>query len=380
MLEWEQYRFIHWAERVGLQGFAEPDPRLNWPLISNILKQLESLLTDAKELKERHNLCVINSDNARGGASASRTLQKQGLVNRILSRTKPDLQYTSAQILKDFNSPVKKLRWAALDKDKTRRLIADIAFFNDGLHSLLEAAEQIHVQSALSALLRELVSRSTVSSELDVVKALVDPKYISSLEAIASAATLKQIRLLLGVDKRPDEKHTTTTTAAPKIKLKKLKYSRLIRHANATSDFTREFASYDSQQVLVEWKPARKELEVQVKRSIEHLALLLSNIPDSSFHSLNCVGYLQHEVIESLCLCFRYPHSRPPAGGGAAAARYHPLTEDQLSLGHLSPPTNTKPEPSRQPRFGTGRDSPTTPHLRMATQGYMIREHLVPRH
>ena len=307
MLEWEQYRFIQWAERAGLQGSAEADKRLNWAMIAHILKQLDSLLTDANQLRERYNLCFMDIVNTRGEGSADHPLHRQGLWDRILTRTKPDLQYTRAQILKDFNGPVKKLRWAALDKDKIRRLIADISYFNDGLHHLLAAAEQIYVQTALSALLRDLVSRSTASAELEVIKALVDSKYISSPEAIASAATLKQIRLRLGVDKRPDEKYTTTNTEGPKIKLKKLKYSRLIRQTNAASELTRELVTYDSKQLLVEWKPVRKELEAQVKRSIESLALLLSNIPDPSFHSLNCVGYLQHESSSHYAFVFDLP-------------------------------------------------------------------------
>lgn len=307
MLEWEQYRFFQWAERVGLQGSIEADQRLNWPLIADILRQLERLLTDTKQLKERYNLSVINSDSAKGEGTACPIPQRQGLLNRLLSRTRPDVQSTRAQILKDHNGPIKKLRWAALDKDKILRLIADIGHFNDGLHGLLAAAEQMYVQTALSALLRDLISRSTASSELDVIKALLDPTYISSPEAIASAATLKQIRLHLGVDKRPDEKHTITPAEAPKNKLKKLKYSRLVRYTDTASGFERELASYGSQQVVVEWKPAPKGLEVRVRRSIESLAFLLSNIPDPSFHSLDCIGFLQHESLNYYAFVFGVP-------------------------------------------------------------------------
>ncbi|KAI4128892.1 MAG: hypothetical protein LQ347_004004 [Umbilicaria vellea] len=202
MLEWEQYGFLQWAECVGLQGSIEADQRLNWPLIAEMLRQLERLLTDAKQLKERYNLSVIKSGNTKDEGTISPTPQSQGLLNRLVSCTRPDLQKPRAQILKDHKSAIKKLRWVAVDKEKIRGLIGDINHFNDRLHGLLAAAEQKYVRTALSALLRDLISRSTASSELDIIKALVDPTYISSPEAVASAATLKQIRLDLGVDKR----------------------------------------------------------------------------------------------------------------------------------------------------------------------------------
>lgn len=46
-LEWEEYRLYQWAEQVGVEG--RPNARLNWTLATNILKQLECLLTSSRE-------------------------------------------------------------------------------------------------------------------------------------------------------------------------------------------------------------------------------------------------------------------------------------------------------------------------------------------
>jgi len=94
-LEWEQYRLYQWAEQVGLE--ARPNARLNWTLASNILKQLECLLTSSKELKERYCVDVVDlGENA---------LVRDGLVARrigfglLLSKLKPNYTLTSSRIL-----------------------------------------------------------------------------------------------------------------------------------------------------------------------------------------------------------------------------------------------------------------------------------------
>lgn len=44
MLNWEQYRLVQWGQRVGLggDGNMSPNRRLNWDLITEVLKQLQS--------------------------------------------------------------------------------------------------------------------------------------------------------------------------------------------------------------------------------------------------------------------------------------------------------------------------------------------------
>ncbi|KAI9879714.1 MAG: hypothetical protein M1830_007499 [Pleopsidium flavum] len=321
MLDWEQYRLLQWGERTGLDGTAVQDRKFNWSLITDILRQLQGLLTDAKVLRERYNLDIIDvdADDASTASTQSPSMsevltQRKG-IGRLWSYVRPDLQTVRARIIQENNGPMKKLRWAALDQDKVRTLIGDIGYFNNSLHDMLESAEQHFVRATLSALLRDLVSRSTLPSDLDIIKALLDSNYIAGSSSIEAAASLKQIRLLLSIDRRLDEKSVPRTRSLQpdsvrngcsgepaKQTLSKLSYRSLVRDSDTSNANNREIAAYKSSrkninsQVLVEWKPVEKELEERLKRRIEGLTLLMSNNSDPSFHSLKCLGFLRHET------------------------------------------------------------------------------------
>ncbi|MCJ1401470.1 hypothetical protein MMC11_004684 [Xylographa trunciseda] len=318
MLDWEQCRLLQWGQRVGLDQ-SRQSRTLNWGLITGFLRQLEGLLSDAKVLRERYSLTFIEADAtgslSRASTAVDSATERKG-IGKLWSYVKPELRSTRARIISENTGPVKKLRWAALDQDKIRRLIGDIGYFNNCLHDLLESAEQDFVRDTLSALLRDLVSRTTVSSDLDIIKALLDASYIAESSSIEAAASLKQIRMLLKVDKRSDEQTPLRTrsstndtisgsspSAGPvKQKVNKLNYQALVRNSLGNSNFTRELAIYKSSRknikarVLVEWKAVDRKVEERLKLRVEGLTLMMSNTTDPSFHSLRCLGYLRHET------------------------------------------------------------------------------------
>ncbi|MCJ1293715.1 hypothetical protein MMC34_005270 [Xylographa carneopallida] len=318
MLDWEQCRLLQWGQRVGLDQ-ARQNRTLNWGLITDFLRQLEGLLSDAKVLRERYSLTFIDADASgsisRASTAVNSVTERKG-IGRLWLYVKPELRSTRARIISENTGPLRKLQWAALDQDKIRRLIGDISYFNNCLHDLLDSAEQDFVRDTLSALLRDLVSRTTVSSDLDIIKALLDTSYIAESSSIEAAASLKQIRMLLGVDKRSDEKipmrtrfNTNDTTgssgssvAPAKQTLNKLSYQALVRNTSRNTMSTRELATYKSSRkninarVLLEWKAVEKTIEERLKRRIEGLTLMMSNTADPSFHSLRCLGYLRHET------------------------------------------------------------------------------------
>lgn len=166
-------------------------------------------------------------------------------IGRLWSHASPSLKRSRAKIIRGQSSPLKKLRWAALDQDKIRRIVADISQFNGFLHGLLESSDQDFVCLAIAALLRDLISRSTESSDVDVIRALLDEDTVSGSEAIDAAAQVKQTRLMLRVDKRADEvsqqqtltqgqvnKHDGETfrgSIQPKQTLPRLSYRCLVR-------------------------------------------------------------------------------------------------------------------------------------------------------
>ena len=155
-----------------------------------------------------------------------------------------------------------------------------------------------------------MVSRSNASTDLDVVNELLRSTFIASPEAVASAASLKKIRLILGlgsVSHNPRSQKPAPTTDA-KARLRQLKPAHLVRESVSIPPVRREFARYRSDLVLVEWKHMEKKLEPQLKYRIDHLAILLGNVDEKSFHSLRCLGILPknkaYEPQDDAYLCY----------------------------------------------------------------------------
>ena len=289
-LEWEQYRLYQWAEQVNLE--ERPDPRLNWTFVANILKQLEALLTSSKEWKERYHLDVGELTAQSPGCQdlATAPAHRTGL-GVLIAKLKPKYSSTSSRIIQESNTPLRRLQWAAVGRDKLNKLVEDIGYFNKCLHSLLESSDRHFVTAALGSLLRDVIARSNVSSELDIVKELLRTTAVASPEAIASAASLKKIRFILGLVKDADAQQSKNVSGV-KLKLTYLKPKNLVRDRTYNFPRGRELARYKSELVLVEWRFVKIQQEPQVKSKVDQLAILLGNTGDTSFHSLHCMGVL----------------------------------------------------------------------------------------
>lgn len=314
MLDYEEYRLVHWGAKVGFAPDGVRNLRLNWEIVKEILDQLHELLTDAVVLKTRYNLDYVEGETIMSKRSPGR----KG-IGRLWSHASPSLKRSRAEIIRGQSSPLKMLRWAALDQDKIRRIVADISQFNGFLHGLLESSDQDFVRLAIAALLRDLISRSPESSDVDVIRALLDEDTVSGSEAIDAAAQVKQTRLMLRLDKRADEvsqqqtltqgqvnKHdgeTLQVSIRPRQTLSRLSYRCLVRD---TTDIGKgkETAIYRissatkniNARVLVEWKQVDKSVDAKLEKRIQGLSLLLCNLSDESFHSLKCLGYLKQKL------------------------------------------------------------------------------------
>ncbi|KAI4217034.1 MAG: hypothetical protein LQ351_000342 [Letrouitia transgressa] len=294
-LELEQYMFVQWAQRAGLED--EPSKKLNWQLIASSLKQLEALLTNTQNLKEKYSLEVrLIEEGVLAAQEQSPRKTSSTSFGRLLSRLRPDR--SGAEISRDAQDshrPIARIKWAIFDKDKAEKLINDISYFNNRLYSLLDSADQILVKSALSSALRDIISFSNGFIELNVVQQLLGSSYISSPDttgAIASAANLKQIRLRL----EPGTLTTAISTVdAPKPRLRQLKPALLQRQQPNNACAGRELAHYKSKPVLVEWRLVERSLGNLLKSRVHQLAILLDNASHPSFHTLHCIGLLPED-------------------------------------------------------------------------------------
>jgi hemolysin-activating ACP:hemolysin acyltransferase len=172
LFQWEQDRLVKWGQLAGLVEGAQPVDRLNWTMISNQLAQMEALLTSADKLRELYSLNITEENDARSVTSDE--APKSG-VAKLLAKLQPTVQSAKAKIIQTNNSPVKRLGWALIGKDKLKRIAQDLSGINDRLHNTLDYTERIWQRAKDTALLRDLISRSLDPLTIQEVQELLDP-------------------------------------------------------------------------------------------------------------------------------------------------------------------------------------------------------------
>ena len=169
-LEFEKYRLMTWARRVGLLGDEERQT-LNWQLAGMILGQLESFLTSANMLKTRYALEVTEGEAQAGDEATREAVEpRRSGVARLIARLKPNLRTAAGRIIQEHNSPVKRLRWAARDKGKLQAFLGEISALINKLEFLLDSSEQQQENVEYDQLLREVISLATTTVEAGQIK------------------------------------------------------------------------------------------------------------------------------------------------------------------------------------------------------------------
>lgn len=84
------------------------------------------MLNDATVLKERYNLNVVDGDIGSVVEDRSKYPDNRKGIARLWSYVKPEVRKSRTEIIQQKGGPVKKLRWAALDQNKIRRLLRDV--------------------------------------------------------------------------------------------------------------------------------------------------------------------------------------------------------------------------------------------------------------
>lgn len=295
-LEFEKYRLMTWAQRVGLLGDEERQT-LNWQLAGMILGQLESFLTSANVLKSRYALEVTEEEvQAADDTSRDADQPRKSGVSRLIARLKPNLRTAAGQIIQEHNSPVKRLRWAARDKAKLQAFLGEISALIDKLEFLLDSSERQQEKAEYDRLLREVISLATTTAEAGQIKDfLAEGRHHQKGEqSINAAAYLKQVRLTLGADKREDEISPKLASEMRGLKMPKLPVlKRSLKPWNGGELFESnlEFATYGDKQVLIQWKLVEGTQWERYTPQIKCLTVFLMSLSDQSFRSLPCMGY-----------------------------------------------------------------------------------------
>ncbi|KAI1276919.1 prion-inhibition and propagation-domain-containing protein [Xylaria sp. FL0933] len=281
-LEFEKYRLIARADRVGILGDNEKQT-INWQLAGILLRQLELLLTSANVLRDRYSLNVTEEEVQAINELQAMEAPKSG-VSKLIARVKPTLYTAIRKIISENNSTTQKFQWAARDRDKLKELLKQISGFVNKLEFLLDSTERQQEKENYTRLLREVISLTSTTGEAGQIKDLFEGGP-SPRNTINAAAYLKQVRLVLGVDTRGDEITPKLVGSAIGFKLHKL--SILGRSLRSWKDgelhaHNLEFATYHNRQVLVQREIC--------------LAVFLMSLSHQSFRSLPCLGYYPLEV------------------------------------------------------------------------------------
>lgn len=293
-LEFEKYRLMAWADRVGLLA-AKEQQTLNWQLAGIILQQLESFLTSAHKLKAEYALDVTEEEIQAAQAALVSETPRQG-ISRLIARLKPDLRTIAGKIIQEHNSAIKRIRWAARDRAKLKAYLGEISSLVYKLEFLLDSSERQQGIDDYDRLLRGVISLATTTVEAGQIKDFLDGgQYQRKAErSINAAAYSKQVRLVLGADQRHDEigpKNASETVGLKMPNLAILKRSLRPWGQGELFSSNLEFGAYRDKQVLIQWKTVESTQWELYTSQMKCLAVFLMSASDPSFRSPRCLGY-----------------------------------------------------------------------------------------
>ena len=220
-------------------------------------------------------------------------------------------------------------------------LIRHTGFFIDCLYDLLENQEKKLMSATLSFLLRDLISRTPGSEDLEALRPMLMSNHLLEQPAIHAAVDFKRLRLLLKVDQAPSEKSSMRSlpkTKSPLLKVNKISSSRLVlQQPGELGRTSRQVGVYMSSQksihssVLLEWRIVPKNLAAQLQHRVFELSLLLGNFSEPSFNCLPCLGVSEKET-EGPNTMYAFVLEIADLRIQAAAIEDHPKVESLASL------------------------------------------------
>lgn len=300
MLEWEQFRLLQWADRVG---FGDDQPSLtlvNWTLAYELFEHLHNDLSNAQVLKEKYGLLVVDQEGHPHDVApeAYRVSAGPPFLGRMRSHATQKMQKIRKRAMEKGTIAYKSLKWAGYDQKKVHSLLDHVGRYNNYLRDLLDSTQQDFICTGVAALLRDLISRSSNSVQLDAIKAVLDidpqPKAIE----LNPAVEVKRTRLVAGIDIRKDEKRLTPV-AKPLLSHVKYKYLSSIASAGRENCETAIYRVSDARKnihshVLLEWKSVPISRDTAISKRIHELTFLLSAASASNcFHCLKCIGFVK---------------------------------------------------------------------------------------
>ena len=298
-LEWEHYRLFEWSRQVGLTS-QNANVALNWQLVVDLLHQLDSQLNDTDKLRDRYGL-VIEEDDV---MDVVQDVKKESALHMLRLKVSQDFYLETSRAIHQKNKghPIRRLRWAVIDKPKLESLLEEVRHLIQCLWDVLAFEDRRFIRDSLDRLLRNKIASDPSGSDLDAVSQLD----CDSENAISSASGFKQSLISLKKDHAANLPAKKNITRAQQLKPLKLKSGLLDVNAGLSGQ-EREIVTYDGMTVIVEFKQLSNDpkLKEKIVFRLENLAILLNSVTHPSFHSLRCLGIVRR--MNTYILVFAMP-------------------------------------------------------------------------
>ncbi|CAI7607869.1 unnamed protein product [Penicillium glandicola] len=302
MLNVEEYRFVQWADTVGLAGIdGKILPRINQALAEELMVQLKDRL-DSSKLKQRYSLDIRPTDRSIHAPDSNPRddLQVPGILANAVSNERRAEILARANLIKSQSSFPKRLWWATVDKPKFQDLVVDVRQIVDALWNLLEPVRLRELSQQVGQTLTAVVD---MSHDLEALKGLQASFSRMAVgfpgDAILAAAVgLKVVR-----EQLPGESSSNSMgSIEPLQPLNRSLLKRAPRTRGTRGIF---MATYDGKPVLCESKTVHARLKSKLRLRSENLAKLLSLPKSPSFMTLECLGFL--EDMDEFVFLYDYP-------------------------------------------------------------------------
>jgi hypothetical protein len=317
-----------WAQEAGL---TQNPPTLlisanNAALVPGILSQLETLLSDINELRQRYGVYLqptdedVDSVDDDGSILLSNDSQRRRWTGKI-----------DIAVFLRRKEPWKRLKWVTLDDKKFDRLLEKAKGYVSELAKFLEQARQDRMERHLEFCLRAAILHADGERELGIIGK--EFQKAESKIAISAAARLKQTRLKLGISEsnpgppvaaltksissvsfssgRNSTLHDTDDKPFKDMKLS-MRFLTLGRAARA--ERLRTLAQYEGSTVLLEWKYVVDMNDPNITRRVNQVAAFLHNM-GPTLHSLQCRGFVRDPLAKRYGYIFDLPHDASPTHG-----------------------------------------------------------------
>ncbi|OAL51549.1 hypothetical protein IQ07DRAFT_384331 [Pyrenochaeta sp. DS3sAY3a] len=316
-----------WAQEAGL---TQNPPTLlisanNAALVPGILGQLEALLSDINELRQKYGVYLQPTDEDFDSIDGDGSI----LLSNDSQRRKWTGKIDMAVFLRR-KEPWKRLKWVTLDDKKFDRLLDKAKGYVAELGKFLEQARQDRMQRHLEFCLRAAILHADGDRELGIIGK--EFQKAESKLAISAAARLKQTRLKLGISESntgPPLAALTKTISSVSFSssrnstlydtddnidkpFRDMNLSKRFLTLSRTAERLRTLAQYDGSTVLLEWKYVVDMNDPNITRRVNQVAAFLHTTAPT-LHSLQCRGFVRDPVLKRYGYIFDLPHDASPS-------------------------------------------------------------------